>query len=478
MVETLASWLTQKIGACSYTWNLVQERMMDAEGDELPLGANHAGWTLVHRLLQVRMWHALSVFPPPPILLLQAHVIWRMLQRDPALRPTVQEALCNPYLAGESAPPPPGPLAEVFSSVQLALAGMRRDDVESVVLEMTDESDWPGFLHALCKPELDLCRNLRVRVGEFEYRPFSQIAQAALEWACDPAQGLVVEAGSGILPAVGAAHVDAWRGLGRMLAKCAMDGVEVRSPLGSLFFRYLGTGQACMRLDATMALLTEHFPDKAMEWQTLLTQRLCQGSPKLTLHSHSGHEEAEDAPVSDANKRNVVRRWARHMLIVDRQRHLDAAHHGFLEALDWADLLYLLCAHADDVRVLLAGGPDLDVEAVVSRLKFTDADDANGLCDDVRNNRRFLHNFLRECPQMQLRQFVARVTTSADEPIAVALSQTARRISFIRAKRLVGYYWTSCLLLATERGSPCPHFAGLMRHPVDAGGLPRVRQRR
>lgn len=243
----------------------------------------------------------------------------------------MQEALRSPYFAGHSAPPQPSRLAEAFCAVQAALAGARRAGDESEVLEMANDTDWPGLLRRLC--EVDLRRALRVRVGEYEHWPFSQAAQAALEWALDPANGLVERHGAALLPAAGGEHVDAWRGVGRLLAKCAMEGVGVRSELGALFFRYLGTGKACCQLQPTLDLLAVHFPGRADEWTTLLARRLGGGGAAagLRTRSHVGYAEGEDVPISDANKREAVKGWARHLLVGARQPHLNAARRGFVE---------------------------------------------------------------------------------------------------------------------------------------------------
>jgi len=211
------------------------------------------------------------------------------------------------------------------------MSAMRRADEPSLVLEMRDEQDWPGLMAAL--RSADLCRNLRLQLGGYEHRPFSHVASMLLDWAFDPASGLVEDVGAGRLPACGDKSLEEWQGVGRLLAKCAMDAVEVRSPMGDLFFRYLGTGRACMQLQPTMELLAEHYPEQAGEWSALLARRLGGGTPELTTHSHAGFdvEGAADEPVCDGNKRDVVRRWARHLLVVQRKAALDAAHHGFVE---------------------------------------------------------------------------------------------------------------------------------------------------
>jgi len=168
------------------------------------------------------------------------------------------------------------------------------------------------------------------QVAGCDYKPFAWAATAALEWAGDPANGLVETLpGEGLQLAAGGARVAEWRGIGRLLAKCVLDGVEVRADLGDVFFAYLGSGNACASLDAAMTLLAPAYPSQHAEWETVLRQRLGGGTPALTTHSHAGWEEVAAEPVTDGNKRDAVRRWARQLLVGRRQEHLDAAHHAF-----------------------------------------------------------------------------------------------------------------------------------------------------
>lgn len=356
---------------------------------------------------------------------------------------------------------------------------MRKADAPSVVLEMNDKDDWPGLFAAL--READLCRNLRVQLGGFEHRPFSQAASGALDWAFDPANGLVEQVGTALLPACGDGNVEAWRDIGRLLAKCAMDSVEVRSALGELFFRYLGTGHACMQLQPTMELLAEHYPDQATEWSVVLAQRLGGGTPGLTTRRHAGYEAegAVDGPVCDGNKRDVVRRWARHLLVVQRQTALDAARSGFVEvgggwpdspsanarvhcaatvhrcsasprchpahvthgnfvgaqAFDWGDLLTMLCTHADDIRVLLSSDLVISADDILRCMQFPDVDAE----PNAAATRGYLQHFLRACPALVRQQFVARATAALDaaKPVVVSLCERAAEVTFVRQHRLV-----------------------------------------
>jgi len=108
------------------------------------------------------------------------------------------------------------------------------------------------------------------------------------------------------------------------------------------------------------------------------------------------------------------------------------------QAFDWGDLLVMLCAHADDVRVLLSRDVDLTADKVLRCIRFSDVDEeANSAAA-----RGYLQAFLRTCPPLVLRQFVARATTSLDaaKPVVVSVGDQAAGITFVRRNGLVRPY--------------------------------------
>jgi len=300
---SLGIMLAELLAGHLFCWDDARGEVLGPGGLQLPRDQQqHTGWALVHELLQP----------------------------DPSCRPTLHNALLSPYFTHGAAPPAEGRLATVYCAIQAVLAASRKSDEESVTLEMAREDDWPAFLRTIL--DTDVRRNWRVQIGGRDHKPFSWAATAAIVWVCDPANGMVeasMGSGHAIQVAAGGGKIAEWRAVGRLLAKCAVDCVDVSEGLGDVFFRYLGAGDSCRSLSVAMTLLAKPHPQRYIEWTALLARRLGRGSAALTKQSHPGCE-GDDEPVSDANKREVVRHWVRYLLVQQRQEHLDAAHHEFI----------------------------------------------------------------------------------------------------------------------------------------------------
>jgi len=141
--------LAELLAGRLFTWNPGRGAVCDAAGALPPLPppgtVGHAGWALVGELLQ----------------------------RDPARRPSIHEALRSPYFAGGSAPPPgTDRLAVAHGALHAALAAIRgcAATAGSVTLAMAREDDWPAFLAALLAVD-DIAHNIRVEARELPASP-------------------------------------------------------------------------------------------------------------------------------------------------------------------------------------------------------------------------------------------------------------------------------------------------------------------
>jgi uracil-DNA glycosylase len=107
-----------------------------------------------------------------------------------------------------------------------------------------------------------------------------------------------------------------WAGVGRLLAKCVMDGVSVTGQWHPLVFEHVLTGRSATALESALDALETWAPDLHRDATRVLQSRLDAGSAEIVCGRHPGLAANQaKVPVTDATKRATVLQWARHALV-------------------------------------------------------------------------------------------------------------------------------------------------------------------
>jgi hypothetical protein len=219
-----------------------------------------------------------------------------------------------------------------------------------------------------------------------EFQPFSFDAQSVMDdWASAQLTA------SGLPRSDNGCPSEQWEQVGRILAKCVMDGIPLTLQFHPVVYEYLLCGNV-----RSKDLLPYLDPDDARVLRDVL---LCQfgGTPRCVAY-------LGDVQVTDATKRGIVRAHAHRLLFGGGcEEHLQALHHGFVSAFDWSASLRLLARHTDNASVLFMRPGALRADRI--RLDLVDADHAV-----AGRHRDWLRALLEQCPPPVLQQFVVRVT--------------------------------------------------------------------
>lgn len=194
-----------------------------------------------------------------------------------------------------------------------------------------------GDLETVLKTKYDVMRRLRMNVNG-EQKPFAQVATSTLEQLQDPSSDWVEHGVSVWLPSRGGNDKDLWFGMGRLLAKCVIDGVHVFLEKASpVVYQVLARGPLVLDegygpadAEGLCALVGQLEPATAAEWGKMLASR--HGSGGLCRINRFAGFEGEKH-VTDLNKRIVIAAWAKHLLLGSRLTHFEALHHGFIHSL-------------------------------------------------------------------------------------------------------------------------------------------------
>ena len=259
----------------------------------------------------------------------------------------------------------------------------------------------------------------------------------------------------------GAASERRLQALGCVLGKCTQEGLSVDIELTTVAYAAaLGTESAALAdPGAALSLLGAFDDGSARSHARLLASRLGGGSELLTVDMFAGQRAGDAAPVSDANKREVVARDIAHKLVGSRRAGLDALRSGFgavLDAAGMASTTALLSCW--ELASYLTGGAAqyIDVAALKARLVW----DAAWPADEPQ--RRFFDVALDSLSEPALRLLLTRALGRARVPGAgTALLILRRRGEADVTPRL----WGNGVI---ELHETCPSAEAFLARLVDA----------
>jgi len=273
------------------------------------------------------------------------------LSVEPSERPSADEALQTAFFAGAEAAASDaagshGPGSELAPALAAKLGLLCASLRDLRGARKKSDAGWPLELPPgdgqLCSSLLaavvaaapaDLLRPWVVRLARDE-APLASAMRSF--WAALPAAALLErrEPGAALdLPYLPRAGADRGQlaALGRVLAKCLLDGIAVEVEFApTAYAALLDRAEAAMlRPGTALAHLAAFDADRASTHRSTLSTRLGAGSALLTAGAYLGNED--ETPLSDANKALLVCANARLLLLESRAAELSALKRGFDE---------------------------------------------------------------------------------------------------------------------------------------------------
>jgi hypothetical protein len=283
------------------------------------------------------------------------------LQPEPSARPSADEALLHAFFmslqgeAGDTRGPAEGDaagrvpaLAAKFNALSAALGAARASicDANSAFslrlpVARGDAQSEVAFCRALLNAvggaqPAELLRSWEVRAGD-EQIPLAAAMQTF--WTALPRTGLFQQFDGGheshmlpFLPIAAAepAQLRMLEAVGRVLARCLLDGVAVSCVefAPTLYAALVGTCDEALRTPgAALAHAAAFDAGLASQSRSMLASRLGSGSDLVTVDQYL--ENDDESPVCDANKERVVCAHIRRLLVDRRRTALAALHDGF-----------------------------------------------------------------------------------------------------------------------------------------------------
>jgi serine/threonine protein kinase len=374
---------------------------------KFPPGAN---LTLLSRLEinSPSLWTTLTNHFTEPYMKGYVRLCSQLLSLTPELRPTASELLLDDALrVAVPAVDPRAGLNLIFHK----LSSLRGGDTKILTVPSGEVQNICELLLREFGSLLDIHAPLRIYDQRGYERSLNEVMELFFEAMKLPAHGFFTQS----LEATGYQHhVPAeekaflpipqgncahFRTIGRMMAKCLLEGIRMPLQLNRACLEYLLGRQGCPNdVDTALGFLAETSNDDIVHYRNILRDRQ-RGDLEIGMLLGSDSEEF----VSDANKTDVVTKSIWKKLVQSRRETLNSLREGLCELRMYEDLKMMTCR---DVQMLFFGNEFVDLSDICESLCFT----ADTWADNrkMQQMRTWLVKWLSEVSDLTLRLLLLR----------------------------------------------------------------------